>query len=64
VGDTFYVMPPFRGDESARRPVAYAVVAQVQPEAAFLHIEERYFANIDIRDGFEVRRVYFENDEQ
>jgi hypothetical protein len=64
VGDTFYVMPPNRLDDSARRPVAYAVVAQVQPEAAFLHIEERYFANIEIQAGFEVRRVYFENDEQ
>ncbi|MGZ3669816.1 MAG: hypothetical protein ACXWR1_11420 [Bdellovibrionota bacterium] len=63
IGDTFYVMPPDKGEQFARRPVAYAVVAQVQPEAAFLHVEERYYPNINIDEGFEVRRVYFENDE-
>ena len=51
-------------ENAARRPVASATVVQVQPDAAFLHIDEHYYANINIEEGFEVRRVYFENDEQ
>lgn len=63
IGDTFYVMPPDRMDSEARRPVAFATVVQTQPDAAFLHVEERYFKDVNIREGYEVRRVFFESDD-
>lgn len=67
IGDTFYVMPPETPESAqvgARRPVAFATVAQVTPEAAFLHVDEKYYGNVQITEGFEVRRVYFEHDEE
>jgi hypothetical protein len=61
VDDTFYVyVPPDTMNSQARRPVAFASVVQVQPEAAFLHVDERYVDGIAIQDGFEVRQVFFE----
>jgi hypothetical protein len=63
-GDTFYIMPPEKEGAIARRPVAFATAVQVLPDAAFLHVDERYFNNVDIVEGFETRRVYFENDDE
>lgn len=62
VGDTFYVMPPDNLDTQARRPVASATAVQVQPDAAYLHVDERYVDKLVIQEGFETRRIYFEED--
>ncbi len=62
VGDTFYVMPPDTLTSQARRPVASATAVQVHPDAAFLRVEERYLPNLVIQEGYETRRVYFEED--
>jgi hypothetical protein len=64
VGDSFYIMPPDTLTSVARRPVAFATAVQVQPDAAYLHVDERYARDLEIREGFETRRVYFENDEE
>jgi len=60
VGDTFYIMPPDTLSASPRRPVASATAVQVLPDAAFLHVDEKYAENLSIQEGFEARRVYFE----
>lgn len=62
VGDTFYVLPAETFDRRAYRPVASATVAQVTPDAAFLHVDERYGDNVVIQEGMEVRRVYFDTE--
>jgi len=61
-GDTFYILPPNDLSSQAYRPVASATVAKVQPDAAYLRIEERFSPDLRIRPGFETRRVYFEGE--
>lgn len=61
-GDTFYVMPPDDFSGQPQRPLAAATVAKVLPDAAFLHVHERYEEDLVIKEGFEVRRVYFETE--
>lgn len=62
VGDTFYVIPPDSFENRAYRPVASATVVQVQPDAAFLHVDERYGESTQITEGMDVRRVYFDTE--
>ncbi|HEY8280132.1 MAG TPA: hypothetical protein VIH99_10940 [Bdellovibrionota bacterium] len=62
-GDTFYILPPDDLKSTARRPVAFATVSQVQNGAAFLHIDERYFEKVHVQEGYEAIRVYFESDD-
>ncbi len=61
-GDTFYVMPADTLDGRAQRPVAFATVVQVQTDAAFLHVDERYVENLQITEGMDARRVYFDTE--
>lgn len=62
VGDTFYVVPADDYQGRGYRPVAFATAVQVTPEAAFLHVDERYGENASIVEGMDVRRVYFDTD--
>ncbi len=62
-GDTFMVLMPDDFSGLNRRPVAFARVVAVKPDAAFLRVEERYVKEVTIREGFEARRVFLAEQE-
>ncbi len=63
VGDPFYIMPPDMLNAQARRPLGFATVVQVQPDASFLQVMERFNENLSIQEGYEARRIFFDAEE-
>jgi hypothetical protein len=58
-GDSFQVFAPDDFSGSERTPIALAVVKVSRAEDSFLRIEQRYEREIQVKPGFEARRVIF-----
>ncbi len=59
-GDTFQVFLPDDFSGKARRALAMAKVEVARPNDSFLRVEQKYDPSIQVRPGFEARRIIFE----